>query len=472
MLDEDVILRYARYGNEKALILNIFAIVFLPALFNGGDGAIALSLIFSLGIAAPINVFTYPINWIDAPEYSRSKYAACLLPCIAFFAIAFIRYFAPSLEIGTLGGVEALRLSEENSGKILTSASPSFFDAMSNSIIALSAALCACSVVIITKSRFVIKTMLLCCAAGAAALALLGLALDALFALEVPAILKIYSVHSFSTFLDKTEFSYFACVWAAAFFAAGIYTFQRFSLWGVFSSLRALILASGIFLAAVSIYTAGELFKPFIYAACAVIALIYALDALPTKSNLKRHNKRIVAANFAGILKVSAPFIIYIALSVCAAAGAFYSAGAAIKNNREPSPENMEKRLIDADAMEAARQKPLFGWGGGSFKNVMAISQGDDIKNAPLPKASSDAVKALLENGYCGIALLAAAPFLLMLYIICRFGISKSGMIMLSSILALLAASFVLTPFESPSVLISFWIMMGSFIAWQNSKII
>ncbi|MBO7520951.1 MAG: hypothetical protein J6T16_01770, partial [Opitutales bacterium] len=78
----------------------------------------------------------------------------------------------------------------------------------------------------------------------------------------------------------------------------------------------------------------------------------------------------------------------------------------------------------------------------------------------------------LLENGYCGIAIIAAAPFLLILYIICRFDISKSGAIMLTSILAVLAASLVLTPFESPSVLISFWIMAGSFIAWQNAKII
>ncbi|MBR4597631.1 MAG: hypothetical protein IKO42_04460, partial [Opitutales bacterium] len=382
------------------------------------------------------------------------------------------RYFTPSLEFQTFEGVEALRLSAENSQKILASASPSFFEAMSCSIIILSAALCSFSIFIITKSRFVVKTMLLCCGAGAVFLALLGLALDSLYYGGVPAVAKIYSDFSFSTFVDKTEFSYFSCIWASAFFASGIYTFQRFSFANLFSGGRALILLAGIFLAAVSIYTASPLFKPFVYALCAVAAFVYALDALPTKSNLKRHNKRLVSANFSGVLKVSAPFFAYIALSIFSAAGAFFSAEKALEFYRAPTPENIEMRLIDEDAMQLAKQKPLFGWGGGSFQNAMALAQGDDIKNAPLQRASSDAIKALLEHGYCGIALVALAPALLMLYIICRFGISKSGAIMLCAIFAVLAASFFLTPFESPSVLLSFWIMIGSFIAWQNAEII
>ena len=246
MLDEDVILKSARYSSEKLLVLNIFAIACLPALFNGGSGAVALSIIFSLGIVAPINVFTFPSTWIDAPEYSRLKYCACIFPCAAAFCIALFRFFTPSLGFANIGGIEALRLSAENSGKIFSSAAPSFFDSMSDAIIIFSSALCAFSIFIITKSRFVLKNMILLCAAAAVALSLFGLALDALLALGVPAVQRVYSERAFSTFADKAEFSYYAYIWASALFAAGIYTFQRFTISGMLCSLRSLILAAGI----------------------------------------------------------------------------------------------------------------------------------------------------------------------------------------------------------------------------------
>ena len=472
MLDEDVILKSTRYSSENLLILNIFAIACLPALFNGGSGAVALSIIFSLGIVAPINVFTFPSNWIDAPEYSRLKYCACIFPCAAAFCIALFRFFTPSLDFASIGGVEALRLSAENSGKIFSSAAPSFFDSMSDAIIILSSALCAFSIFIITKSRFVLKNMMLLCAAAAAALSLFGLAMDALLELGVPAVQRVYSERAFSTFADKAEFSYYAYIWASALFAAGIYTFQRFTISGMFASLRSMILAFGLFLFAIALYTSSPVFRPFIFGTLAVSFLIYAFDAVATKSNLKRHGRQMTSHSISAKIKLSAPFALYLALSISSAICAVFSAQKAADFCGAPTPENIEMLKIDSDAMAVAGEKKLFGWGGGSFQNIMALNQGDDIKNAPIKSPSSSAISAFLEHGYCGIALIAAAPFLLALYVLCKFGISKSGAIILAAALSLVAAAFVSTPFAAPSVVISCWILIGTFIAWQNAKII
>ena len=136
------------------------------------------------------------------------------------------------------------------------------------------------------------------------------------------------------------------------------------------------------------------------------------------------------------------------------------------------APERAELKKLDADAMDAALEKQLFGWGGGSFQNVMSIRQGDDIENIAHNKASSDIIKAFLEYGFLGIAMIAAMPILLFIYIFAKFGISKSQAIMLVPVAVLAALSFVSTPFLSPSVIISFWILSGSIIAWGNSEII
>lgn len=470
MLDEDVILKSTRYINERILIFNIVAISLLPAMFFGGSGATALSLIFSLGIIAPINVFTYPINWIDAPDFSRTKYAVCVLPVIIASVIAIYRFFTPSIAYTNFEQIEALRMVLENSQNLFTSAATSFFDAVSDNIVVLSSCFAAFSIFIITKSRFVIKTMLMCCAAGAVLFSAIGLILDALYALDVPAVKRIYTDFAFFTFADKTEFSFYAYIWASALLASGIYTFQRFSFQNLFGSLRFLIMLGSIFLFAVSVYTSSEFFKPFIYATAAFIFVVYTFDVFPTKSNLRRHNKRLVDHSFGTMLKASTPAAIYIIMAACSIALCAFSAKPAM--DFQNAPERAELKKLDTDAMDAALEKQLFGWGGGSFQNVMAIRQGDDIENIAHNKASSDIIKAFLEYGFLGIAMIASMPILLFIYIFAKFGISKSQAIMLVPVAVLAALSFVSTPFLSPSVIISFWILSGSIIAWGNSEII
>ena len=470
MLDEDVILKSTRYINERILILNIAAISLLPAIFFGGSGAFALSLIFSLGIIAPINVFTYPLNWIDAPDYSRIKYIICVLPVMAASAMAIARFFTPSLAYTNFEQIEALRLLDENSAKLVASAATSFFDAVSDSIIVLSSCLAAFSIFIITKSRFVIKTMLMCCSAGVVLFSVIGLVLDALYALDVPAVKRIYTDFAFFTFADKADFSFYAYIWASALLATGIYTFQRFSLQNLFGSLRFFIMIGSIFLFAVSLYTSSAFFKPFIYATAAFIFVVYTIDVFPTKSNLRRHNRRIVDNSFSSMLKASTPAIIYTIIAAISLLFCVLSAKPAM--DFQNAPERAELKNLDADAASAAAEKPVFGWGGGSFQNVMSIKQGDDIKNIAHDKASSDFIKASLEYGFLGIAMIAAMPIFLFVYIFAKFGVSKSQAIMLAPIAVLTALSFVSTPFLSPSVIISFWILSGSLIAWGNSEII
>ena len=91
MLDEDTVLKSVRYSNEKILILNICTAVCVPTLFVGGTNVFALCIFFSLGLLSILNVMSYPTNWIDAPEYTRTKYFLLLSPYIAIILLSIYR---------------------------------------------------------------------------------------------------------------------------------------------------------------------------------------------------------------------------------------------------------------------------------------------------------------------------------------------------------------------------------------------
>ena len=97
MLDEDVVLKFARYTNERVLIINAFLMAILPAIFNGGNSMIAMCLIFSIGLIAPINVISYPRIWVDAQEYVRLKYFVSILPIAALLCLTIFRASTPAI---------------------------------------------------------------------------------------------------------------------------------------------------------------------------------------------------------------------------------------------------------------------------------------------------------------------------------------------------------------------------------------
>ena len=114
MLDEEVIVKDAKNGSERLLILNVILMVLTPAVLFGGNSDLATGLFIALGILAPLNVINYKRIWIDAPNGTIPFYFLSVLPFVISMVIAIIGIFNNVLissEVGTKG---FFRLYTEN----------------------------------------------------------------------------------------------------------------------------------------------------------------------------------------------------------------------------------------------------------------------------------------------------------------------------------------------------------------------
>lgn len=288
MLDEDVVLKSARYANERVLILNTLALVLLPAIFDGGSSVVGFCLIFSIGLIAPVNMLTYPANWIDAPEYSRLKYFAALFPYIAFLALSCFRLEIPAVEYSPeYGGFFFLNGSQNP----LAAAFIDGFAAMTDPIVLLVAAACAMSAYFVTQSRFVLRNTMILCGAAVASLTLGGWILKAVAGISTPAQTGLMAPEAFSTFSDGRVWSPFALMWASALFAVGIYTVQRFRPLSMLLSKRTAVLGMGALVFAGAAYSASPFFLPVCWLVMAFIAAVYMFNTLPSEARMAIHGK-------------------------------------------------------------------------------------------------------------------------------------------------------------------------------------
>lgn len=67
---------------------------------------------------------------------------------------------------------------------------------------------------------------------------------------------------------------------------------------------------------------------------------------------------------------------------------------------------------------------------------------------------------------------MAAVPVLFFIRMALRMRISQSGLILMASLAACAFLGIFENPFNSPSVIISFWILMFCMFSWENAEII
>lgn len=472
MLDEDVVLKSARYANERVLILNTLALVLLPAIFDGGSSVVGFCLIFSIGLIAPVNMLTYPANWIDAPEYSRLKYFAALLPYIAFLALSCFRLEIPAVEYSPeYGGFFFLNGSQNP----LAAAFIDGFAAMTDPIVLLVAAACAVSAYFVTQSRFVLRNTMILCGASVAVLTLAGWILKAVAGINAPAQTGLMASEAFSTFSDGRAWSPFALMWAAALFAVGIYTVQRFRPLSMLLSKRTAVLGMGALVFAGAAYSASPFFLPVCWLVMAFIAAVYMFNVLPSEARMAIHRKMAGEAHKKlPISKKIFPFMFYAAAfaASCAACAASYFKYADFREGAAGTPYAAQEAAMREDCQKLIEEKPLFGWGPDSFATVSALTQGDDLEFAPRPAAETSLEETLLENGKVLTAALAVVPALFFIRMVLRMRISQSGLILMASLAACAFLGIFENPFNSPSVIISFWVLMFCMFSWENAEII
>lgn len=473
MLDEDVVLKFARYTNERVLIINAFLMAILPAIFNGGNSMIAMCLIFSIGLIAPINVISYPRIWVDAQEYVRLKYFVSILPIAALLCLTIFRASTPAISELYIEGEAFDYISNFEE---ISLAFTDSFTAICALITLLALFAVGASIYFITQSRFIIQTLISLCCAGVAILTFFGVLSSLADYFEVPAVLGFFTSESFATFDNAEDWAAFAFLWSCALFAVTIYTPQRFRLLNMLQSIRTLILAIATAIALSALYTGSPIFKIFVCIELCIVFAVYALNTFPSEKNLKMHWRSARSSRMPKrpLKEVILPFAMYsiIAIAFALLAFKFHASYRAFCSSDEGVALALERASLDQDTMDIIKERPLYGWGAASFPAVFALKQGDDVKMQKLETPSSDYLRARAEYGVLGIALVAIIPLLLWLKVMLKNGISKSGIIFASSIALILLYSYFSTPFLSVSVLASFWIIFFCYLAWEKAEII
>lgn len=467
MLEEDVILKDCRYSNERILMFFISTIVLLPALFDGGNSIIGHALVMSFALIVPVNIISYPINWIDAPHYSRLRFLLCILPYLAIFAFYTYRLNFPILETIDTSGGKAFIINDELIKNPLSASYSSVSDVLSALGINFAIIASALSLYFITQSRFVLRNTIAFCGMGVLILTIFGFILNFFSSTGS----GDYLVESFSTFSDSSEWSLFAMIWASLIFGASIYTFQKFSLREIVFSVRTYSMFGASIVYAGAYLFASPLLKTFMPLQLALIFAVFAANVFPTKASLEKHiySKKKRALNYSRFF----PFVGYILIAMFFAAVTLFS-----YVNYKKISEEQDMRLAQAiefseneDTKKLIEERKFFGWGVESFPELFAFNKSDDVSGY-VKTPNTSWLKICFEYGYVGVGAILLVPSIFACILIYRRKISQSGVIFLSAIILGGLIALNSAAFESNSAALSFCILLAIFFRWENSEII
>lgn len=477
MLDEDVVIRDFRNSNERFLILNVLLMIGLPSLFFGGSSPFVIGLFCALGILAPINTFNYIYSWSPSLAAPISKYAMAILPFVAGIAITCLSWANPIFH--SYEGASGLLFTMDTAPKSSpVMASDNLLSPLLDDFTVLAAVMCALSIYFITNSRFVIRKVLCFSSYMAVAFLVLGLAIG--FVCSLGVVGEREPTSAFATFTDASDWASYATIWAGAAFAMAVYSEQRFRLLPIAYSARFHSLLAAFLLWGSALYS-GKPLQCLISSAIGFFALaVLAVDIVPLKFNASRHEAlRYISSHSRRLKKMVLPFAVYAILSVCAFILTLFYAQKILADTRlvYAAPDGSgsityaEKMALFDDAKKMIGDHKLFGCGSSSFAAAFSFYQGSDIGSAAWPNAGSDLLQKLAENGVVGLILSSITFVGFLLVWIFRFSYSASGLVMMSTIAGILILAVFETPFESPAVLVSFWVLAMSAFRWDSSRI-
>jgi O-antigen ligase len=193
----------------------------------------------------------------------------------------------------------------------------------------------------------------------------------------------------------------------------------------------------------------------------AIMLGIAIVHGIPKVSRALRHS----GVSTAGLLLGIAAF------AVLAIGGAWMVAGDVIEARaqitREQVAEMWTKRSIGSrtilysDTIRMARERPLFGWGMGSYPVVFGVFNTQESKIDRLPvvyhDAHSDWLQSLAELGLAGTALIGAAVTLPAL-VLRRSRVSYMPYFLLAGCSLVAAYAWIEFPFGNVAVVLSWWI--------------
>lgn len=132
------------------------------------------------------------------------------------------------------------------------------------------------------------------------------------------------------------------------------------------------------------------------------------------------------------------------------------------------APTTADITLLQSSAKHIFLERPLFGWGVESYAHISPYFQSDLLEATNHQRAHSDALQALGEFGLFGAFLFP----ILCLYLVLRYLLGKHDIRLCNHLIygctSVVILSMVDTPFMSPAVYFSFFILFFSALRWSD----
>lgn len=134
----------------------------------------------------------------------------------------------------------------------------------------------------------------------------------------------------------------------------------------------------------------------------------------------------------------------------------------------QPSEHSESAQVLRNSAVEMFRDSPIFGWGMDSFAHLIPFYADDTLLGTRNDRAASDILQLLAEVGIVGCIF----PLILFSYLLLRYFSGKHNIQLTNHLLigclGVSVLTFLDSPFMSPPVYLSFFIVLFSALRWAS----
>lgn len=433
---------------EQYLLLQLCAMGIVSSWALGGGVDWVLGYLAALGILSPLLVEGHRRHGHFVINHPIRRYFVALLPVWVVVTVYCLGSIWSSSQIILFDGLPYLSLTER-SGWLPSTTMPGEGWLKMLYIIAVYMAGVGLSFVALTTT--VIRRLLLILSLNAFALSMLGYI--ALYS-ESKDILWMYSpvVSYFSTFTHAQHYAAFGLLWTLVMLGMVLHLRRQgqavhfMARWGVLLIAACAILASTVLIAGAALHK-GLL--AFGVGACLIAEAIYA-----HKSDQRR------SSTLYSILGI-----------VLIVAGCLYPVYRIYQTGELSGiPWSLQSELWQ-NAFALFLDKPLFGWGIGSFETVFALKSEADLALGRVLTPHSDLLHILVEQGIVGLLVwLLPVAYVGIRFLRCpgKRVLNAHLWVALTVMLVLALVSF---PLQNPACLFSFWLILGATDAWLSVQI-
>lgn len=305
--------------------------------------------------------------------------------------------------------------------------------------------LCALMLFLIPKSRAFFERLFPALCAGAVGIALIGY-LQYGLGLESPFLTKGSGLSDFFAFFPYDgHWAAFATLWCTACISMALLS-TRYQDSPIFVRSRApWYLTGGTLLGATGFIIVSPIPAAVLLLSLSVMLLIVALEFISRSKDPHRH----AVATIAGL------------------AACLSFAGGIFRLFQQSAPDTSLPFLRQA-AIDLFQASPVFGWGPESYAQVLPFFAHDQLLGQRYDRAGSDLLQLLAEFGIFG-ALVVSLFFAWFLY---RYFAGKHDIQLTNHLLIGCAAVGILaawdSPFSSPTVFFSFFLLFFSAMRWAD----